>query len=386
MNLFKTSTFLLPFAAIAVAGFTEDFESFAPGTLIDQILPGNGFTIDLVVKGCSGKAMIFDSTTTSASDPDLVTPGDGVNNDVAKGNVLIVSENGNTSDPNDCGDPNVIKFKFSPSALISSIGLLDHDEGARILVFKPTGESYAIKVPATSDNGYASIPINDVVSKINVKFKGSGAVTEIEYDRIGGYVAGTWADSAIRILDQDLNVVRSFPAGSTTPNGIATDGTLIYSGHFSTQEVIAYDFTGTEMFRWSATLWGLQGMELVDGELGVARGGSIDFFEPTTGTYIRSIPSQGSSTEGLAYDGVQLWQLVDASIYGVSPANGSVISIIPNAAAGCSFAGTGFTVTAPNELVLACSNGNWYRVSSLDGSVLDSGNNAENMYALKAIP
>lgn len=35
-------------------------------------------------------------------------------------------------------------------------------------------------------------------------------------------------------------------------------------------------------------------------------------------------------------------------------------------------------------MILACTNGNGYRVSSADGSVLDSGNNSLNMVGLKA--
>ncbi len=199
----------------------------------------------------------------------------------------------------------------------------------------------------------------------------------------GEYVAGTWSDTAVHFLDNNLADTGSFPAGSTNPNGIATDGSLIYTGHFTTQEVIAYDFSGVEQFRWSASLSGLQGMELVNGELAVANGGLIEFYTPATGVFNRSIPSAGGSVEGLAFDGIVLWQLDSGAIVGISPADGSVVSSLPNAASGCTFGGTGITASAPGELTLACTNGDWFQVSSADGSVLASGNNGLDMFALK---
>ncbi|MCW8985640.1 MAG: hypothetical protein OQK55_09875, partial [Thermoanaerobaculales bacterium] len=177
--------------------------------------------------------------------------------------------------------------------------------------------------------------------------------------------------------------ISSFPVGASEPNGIATDGTLIYTGHFSTQEVIAYDFSGVEQFRWSATLSGLQGMDLVGGELAVALGANIDFFNPATGALNRSIPSSGGGVEGVAFDGAVLW-LLDDSIVGINPADGSAVSTIPNAAIGCQYGGTGIAASGPGELALGCEDGSWFLVSSADGSVISSGNNGLNMYGLKA--
>ena len=45
------------------------------------------------------------------------------------------------------------------------------------------------------------------------------------------YVASTWSPDAIYILDQDFSVLSSFAAGAIDPNGVVSDGTLIYSGH-----------------------------------------------------------------------------------------------------------------------------------------------------------
>ena len=173
-------TLLLTLTA-GVAAYVEDFESFAPGDTVSSIVPGNGYTIGLTTKGCSDKAMIFNSALPTGSDSDLVTPGPGAGNNVPKNNILIISEDGNPADPDDCSTGGVIKFKFTPHALVTSVGLLDIEEGARILVFPSVGSSYSIDVPPTTNNGYVSVPINDAVRRVNVKFFASGAVTELEY-------------------------------------------------------------------------------------------------------------------------------------------------------------------------------------------------------------
>ncbi|MBU0639743.1 MAG: hypothetical protein KKB50_12825, partial [Planctomycetes bacterium] len=121
------------------------------------------------------------------------------------------------------------------------------------------------------------------------------------------YVAGTWNDNAVHYLDGGLSDLGSFPAGAQMPNGIATDGNMIWTGHFASQEVIAYDMTGVEQFRWSGPLGNLQGMEYISTrELAIynfASGSNVvEFYDPFSGAFVRSIPGQ-SSIEGLAYDG-----------------------------------------------------------------------------------
>lgn len=200
------------------------------------------------------------------------------------------------------------------------------------------------------------------------------------------YVAATWSDDSVHFLNDGLVDQSSFPAGASDPNGIANDGTIIWTGHFSTQEVVGHNFAGTELFRWAGTLSALQGMELVGGDLAVFRAGTVnnvEFFHPYDGTFIRSIPASGD-TEGLAYNGELIWQVADDNLYGIDPADGSLVSTIPNAASGCTYEGTGITAHAPGELTLACNDGSWYKVSSADGSVLDSGSNGLDMYGLKA--
>jgi hypothetical protein len=206
-----------------------------------------------------------------------------------------------------------------------------------------------------------------------------------------GYVTANWADNRVHFLDNNLNSIGSFAAGSDLPNGMATNGTLIWTGHFTTNEVIAYDFTGAEQFRWSfGDGVGVQGMDLISNEeLAVmdAFADRIAFFDPFDGSFVRQIPTAvGTTIEGLAWDGEYLWQLGDDEIYATDVSSGAVLHSVPNPAVNDAFSGTGLTASGPNELTVAAAGGNWYKISMTDGSLLSSGNNGLDMFALKAIP
>jgi len=217
-----------------------------------------------------------------------------------------------------------------------------------------------------------------------------GPVVQAPEGSTPAFVACTWNDNAVHLLDASLADISSFPAGASSPNGVAFDGTLIYTGHFLSQEVIAYDLAGVEQFRWSdAGLAGLQGLTIVGSELAAMDASSdlIRFYDPVAGSENRNFSSgpDGGGVEGLTYDGTYLWALGNNSLYGMDPVDGSVDLTIPNAAVNCSYTGTGIAVAAPGELVLACVDGTWYRVSAADGSVITSGNNGLNMYGLEAL-
>ena len=120
------------------------------------------------------------------------------------------------------------------------------------------------------------------------------------------FIATDWSDGSLQLLDSNLLGTSSFFSGGTMPNGVTTDSSTIYAGHFSSMEVIAFDFNGTEQFRWfDSRLQNLQGMALVNGELAVSSDVNADailFFDPSDGTFLRSIPSLGSTVEGIAFD------------------------------------------------------------------------------------
>ena len=159
------------------------------------------------------------------------------------------------------------------------------------------------------------------------------------------YVAATWGDNAVHLLDANLNNLFSFAAGSTNPNGIATDGNLIWTAHFTTQEVIAYDFNGVQQFSWAATS-GLQGLEYISADemaTHTVSGPNIDIYHPLSGAFVRSFAAVAGTVEGLAWDGQYLWQLESDLIYATSIVDGSVFFTLPNAASVALHERFGFT-------------------------------------------
>ncbi len=198
------------------------------------------------------------------------------------------------------------------------------------------------------------------------------------------YIAATWGDDSVHFLDVNLNDLGSFSTGSN-PNGIATDGTHIFVGSFLLPGVYVYDMNGAYLYQWASEgAMNLQGLEFISGALALQSSSVINFLNPADGSFIRSIPSQGSGVEGLTFDGTYLWQLND-DVVATDPATGAFVRSIPNAAVGCSYTGTGLASSGPGELTLACAGGQWYKVSSADGSVLASGNNGLQMYGLKRV-
>ena len=191
--------------------------------------------------------------------------------------------------------------------------------------------------------------------------------------------AVTWDDTSMHLLDNGLNPVGNFPVGASNPNGAAVGNGLFFAGFFTTQEVIAYDGSGVEQFRWTGTFPNLQGMAFVNGEIAIASGADITFHDASTGAVSGSIPNL-PSVEGLAYDGSLLW-LLDADLVGVDPADGSPVQTWTNPASGCSFGGSGLAFDG-TYLLVGCSNGDWFRVDPADGSVFESGNNGLNIFGL----
>jgi hypothetical protein len=91
--------------------------------------------------------MIFDSTNPSGGDVDLGTPnvdfgGPGIGragqqgrryeNNLPRGNLLIISQDDDSSDPNDNRRGGIMQFDFTPDVVAKQLGLLDNEEGVLI--------------------------------------------------------------------------------------------------------------------------------------------------------------------------------------------------------------------------------------------------------------
>jgi hypothetical protein len=156
--------------------------------------------------GAVNSAMIFDSSVPTGGDDDLGTPnqvfgGPGIGiggesgpyvNNVSLGNILIVSEDGDASDPDDADVPGaelVLDFSACGAITAQSITIVDvdgesagasvdlYDDGGSLIVSFPIAES--------GDNGIQTIDLLSTagVNEIVVVLNGSGAIDNVCFEK-----------------------------------------------------------------------------------------------------------------------------------------------------------------------------------------------------------
>ena len=200
------------------------------------------------------------------------------------------------------------------------------------------------------------------------------------------YVASTWNDQSVHLLDANMNDLYSFSLASDLPNGVAVSSSLIFTGHFTNSSIAAYDYSGALQFTWSDyRLAGVQGLALVGNDLVAAADGTSYFFNATTGAYLREFSNSGSTVEGLTYDGQYLWEAGAGVLIARDVATGAEVRNIDNGFNGCGYGGAGIAGAGTGALMVACASGDWYKVDSLTGEVIDAGNNQLDMYGLDSV-
>ena len=176
-----------------------DFETDAMGNvlhkgqIIDNEYAAYGLTFS--TNRATG-LMIFDSTNPTGGDWDLGTPnqafggpgrsssGDATNNDTALGKVLIISEDGDSSDPDDhAGGGKIVVTSQQPFETVA-FDILDLDEGETGMAeaFDAAGTLLADEsLGGLGDNSLQSRPLRATnVSKLQFALSSSGAVGSIE--------------------------------------------------------------------------------------------------------------------------------------------------------------------------------------------------------------
>jgi len=150
-----------------------DFEGLAAGTeLSDQY---EGVTIEAQRNKNNtdqNDAMVFDSSNPTGGDTDLASS--------TQGNVLIISEDNDSSDPDDAVGGSVT-FSFDKPASIYDIKVIDTEEGGTITLKDANGNVIAtFDIPRIGD-GEVDQVIMDVegVSSMTVELNGSGAIDDL---------------------------------------------------------------------------------------------------------------------------------------------------------------------------------------------------------------
>jgi len=113
---------------------TLDFNAFSAGTIIDDEYADLGVTVS--ASGGSGDAMIFDSANPTGGDSDLAS-------DTLEG-LLIVSEDGDQSDPDDNAGGGSLFFDFDDMVRMKGVTFKDIEEtsgeGTRVIFYDDNGD------------------------------------------------------------------------------------------------------------------------------------------------------------------------------------------------------------------------------------------------------
>lgn len=148
---------------------------------------GISFSTDAFVKGSTTKRanlMIFDSANPTGGDTDLRTPGGHSTNTIAQGNVLIISEDNDSNDPDDHVNGGTIFIDFAGEYGVKSIGLLDIEHSGTHVSLFDIHNNLIVKKNAQgiADNSWQELIFNQRnVARMEVFFNTSGAITNLEY-------------------------------------------------------------------------------------------------------------------------------------------------------------------------------------------------------------
>jgi Ca2+-binding RTX toxin-like protein len=239
---------------------TLDFNAFAAGTVIDDEYEAtDGVTVSAT--GGSGDAMLFDTNNPTGDDTDLAS-------DTLDG-VLIISEDGDSSDPDDNDSGGSIFFDFDGPSLIKSLTFKDIEEtggdGTLMIFYDADGEIIEEHfVQPTEDGGERTVSLFvDGVSRMEVRFEGSGAVDNLVFDDKQPVDEGPTAVDDTGETDEDTAVIIDLRGNDTDPNDlredlvisdfVSADGTVTDLGDGTVSFLPNPDFNGETTFTYTVT-------------------------------------------------------------------------------------------------------------------------------------
>lgn len=239
---------------------TLDFNAFAAGTVIDdEYQATDGVTVSAV--GGSGQAMTFDTNNPTGDDTDLAS-------DTLDG-ALIISEDGDTSDPDDTDAGGSIFFDFEAPSLIKSLTFKDIEETSgdgTVMVFYDADGGVIEEhfVQPTDDGGERTVGLSvDGVSRMEIRFEGSGAVDNLVFDDNLAVDMGPTAIDDSGETDEDTAVIIDLRGNDTDPDDpradleigdfVSADGTVTDLGDGTVSFLPNPDFSGETSFSYTLT-------------------------------------------------------------------------------------------------------------------------------------
>ena len=239
---------------------TLDFNAFAAGTVIDdEYFLTNGVTVSAV--GGADQAMIFDSNNPTGEDDDLAS-------DTLDG-LLIISEDGDSSDPDDNDAGGSIFFDFENIVRIKSLTFKDIEEttgeGTRMIFYDADGavlENHF--VDPTTNGGERTVGLFvRGVSRMEVRFQGSGAIDNLVFDDERPDDIRPTAVDDMAETDEDTPVIIDIRGNDSDPENsneeltisdfASPDGTVVDNGDGTVTFVPNEDFDGVATFTYTLT-------------------------------------------------------------------------------------------------------------------------------------
>ena len=148
-----------------------DFEGpgLTAGTVVSDQFSGLTITTDGLA------AMLFDSANPTGGDDDLSSDTAGL--------VLILSEDGDRSNPDDNAGGGTLEFTWDELVDIASVGFLDTEEAGSIDLYGADSAFLgSLDIVMTNDGEAGLVEIDQTdISKMVVNLGGSGAITEITF-------------------------------------------------------------------------------------------------------------------------------------------------------------------------------------------------------------
>jgi hypothetical protein len=183
----------LPLCEMLDFDYTIGQQEPVPGEVVSQQWALVGMHVSALnnVAGHPDLAIVFDSGAPTGGDTDLATPGPGIGNDTAMGQLLILAENAVDADADDLiDDPDdeagggIVRFDFDEPYDACSITLVDVDDSGPSevrfytdLLLPPD----VLAVPNVGDNSVQKLAFQKFgLVRIDVAFAGSGGIAEME--------------------------------------------------------------------------------------------------------------------------------------------------------------------------------------------------------------
>ncbi|MEM7057190.1 MAG: Ig-like domain-containing protein [Pseudomonadota bacterium] len=201
-----------------------EFDTFADGT---QAMAGDmgdlsfdGVTFQAIraqdSDGVLNDAMLFDSdaATASGEDSDLL---------VGQGNLIIISEDGDSSDPDDNAQGGTVVATFDSPSLLTQVMMVDIEEAGGVVRLYGTDDALLaeVAVPVVGDGQAQWVDLGNVdnVARMEITLPGSGAIGAVKF------VPGEPTNAAPDAVDDAVTTDEDSPAtlalldNDTDPDG-----------------------------------------------------------------------------------------------------------------------------------------------------------------------